>query len=974
MSIRNTIHTLFFLLFIVSTGYAQDWQKEFDSYIGAAKELQEISNYDEAIPLFKSAQKVATDNNDTLRIFEAGIGLADALYDYQKLEDSKELLLYLESLGTAETPPGMLAEIKSILGSVYFGLGKYELSNQQYEIGYSLADPDENTYTAARISMNYANGLIRFGEYDHAISLITESIDLFTSINDQYYISRTKLIKYIIYLFQWGGEDAEFYLFEAYKIAQELSDPQLLRDCYLYLSDHFSRKNDYSQSISYSKKGLQLAEQLNNEIYIARYYKELGSLYLAIEEPDRALSYLNRAHSYYQSTNSAALANEILYLISGCYLKKGAFEEAENILLQALSFYRDTNFNYDKGNVLIMLGEINLRANRHEEALKYLQEALKVGRDNELIWLQLNGQQRLLRLDESLYSAEEKLSLSRQLYSYSSKFAFRYYLDGLKNLAVAHSRVESDSSIFYAEKALELIEKKRLTFSGGTLKANVFSYHAPFYNSLGSWYASFQNDYAKAFELFEASKSRALLDQLAESRSQELLSLSEETQIQLLELQKKIDQLYRKREVSNNTDELLNLSNDITDAEFEYEVALEKIRDDHPGWSRFIYPPTLSLDQAQDFCDDKTAILEYAFLDDGLAAMLVTKNDVFYHQLTPGKSFKEDFTSQINAFRDSIVTSASIEVLKNTSASIYSTLLAPFEDKLSEISNLVIVPDGPIALLPFDALFYNGEFLINRFAVKSLPSVSVFNLIQNPHRKTTLDILGIASSGFETEEGTVNSRTQNSYAALPYTLIEVDSVSSKFSTRKVLKNDMVTEAGLKTLDLGAYKYLHFATHGEINETTPTQSGLILSKKTEMEALFGEDGYLNAQEITSFSLNADMVVLSACNTGTGKVLNGEGLLGLQRSFLTAGASSVVASLWSIYDRSTPLFMTTFYSKLIDYKEKEFGWFDRLMVWGDWFEPDLVDYKTLALRDAKLEMLSHPYYNHPVHWASFVITGK
>ncbi len=974
MNIRNTLPAPFFLLFLASTGYAQDWEKEFDTSLKKAKAFQEISSYDKAIPLFQTAQKVAIINNDTLRIFEAGIGLSDALYDYRKLEEAKENLLYLESFGTAETPSGILAEIKSILGSVYFGLGDYELSNQQYKIGYGLADPDKNTYTAARITMNYANGLVRFGEYDRAISLITESGELFTSINDQYYISRTKLIKYIIYLFKGGGEDAELYLFEAYKIAQELSDPQLLRDCYLYLSDHFSRKNDYSQSISYSKKGLQLAEQLNNEIYIARYYRELGSLYLAIEEPDRALSYFNRAHSYYQSINSTALANEILYLISGCYLKKGALVDAENILLQALSFYQNTNFNFDKGNVLIMLGEINLRANRHEEALKYLQEALKVGQDNELIWLQLNGQQRLLRLDESLYSAEKKLSLSRQIYSYSSKFAFRYYLDGLKNLAVAHSRMESDSSIFYAEKALELIEKKRLTFSDGTLKANVFSDHAPFYNSLGSWYASFQNDYAKAFELFEASKSRALFDRLAESRSQDLLSLSEETQIQLIELQKKIDQLYREREVSKHTDELINLSNDITDAEFEYEVALEKIRNDHPGWSRFIYPTTLSLEQVQDLSDEKTAILEYAFLNDGLAAMLVTKNDVFYHQLTLGKSFKEDFTSQINAFRDSIITLSSIQVLKNTSASIYSTLLEPFEDKLSEISNLVIVPDGPIALLPFDALFYNGEFLINRFAIKSLPSVSVFNLIQNPHRKTTQDILGIASSGFETEEGTANSRTQNSFAALPYTLIEVDSVSSKFNTRKVLKNEMVTEAGLKTLDLGSYKYLHFATHGEINETTPTQSGLILSKKTEMEALFGEDGFLNAQEISSFSFNADMVVLSACNTGTGKVLNGEGLIGLQRSFLTAGASSVVASLWSIYDRSTPFFMTTFYSKLIDHKNKDFGWFDKLMVWGDWFEPDLVDYKTLALRDAKLEMLRHPYYNHPVHWASFIITGK
>jgi CHAT domain-containing protein len=116
------------------------------------------------------------------------------------------------------------------------------------------------------------------------------------------------------------------------------------------------------------------------------------------------------------------------------------------------------------------------------------------------------------------------------------------------------------------------------------------------------------------------------------------------------------------------------------------------------------------------------------------------------------------------------------------------------------------------------------------------------------------------------------------------------------------------------------------------------------------------------------------VLSACNTGAGKVINGEGLLGLQRSFLVAGASSVVASLWSIYDRSTPLFMSEFYDNLIKYEEDEFGWFDKFLVWGDWFEPKLVDYKTIALRDAKLEMLDHPYYSHPVHWASFTITGK
>ena len=134
------------------------------------------------------------------------------------------------------------------------------------------------------------------------------------------------------------------------------------------------------------------------------------------------------------------------------------------------------------------------------------------------------------------------------------------------------------------------------------------------------------------------------------------------------------------------------------------------------------------------------------------------------------------------------------------------------------------------------------------------------------------------------------------------------------------------------------------------------------------------GFLNAREISQLDIEANLVVLSACNTGTGKVINGEGVMGLQRSLFISGASSVVVSLWSIFDRSTPVFMNKFYNQMISFEEEEISLLDKLKMAANWYEPDLVDYKTLALQQTKIEMIEHPYYSHPVHWAPFVITGK
>ncbi len=288
---------------------------------------------------------------------------------------------------------------------------------------------------------------------------------------------------------------------------------------------------------------------------------------------------------------------------------------------------------------------------------------------------------------------------------------------------------------------------------------------------------------------------------------------------------------------------------------------------------------------------------------------------------------------------------------------------------------MLIVADGALTFLPFEALTHNARYFIQDVNIKYLPSVSIYPFINAPHRVENDALLAVAGSGFEgTESLGGSTRSQASYSSLPSTLLEVDSIAVNFPDAKILKNEEVSEAALKAHSLGDFRFLHFATHAFVNETTPSQSGLLLSKKSEEESLFGEDGHLNSREISGLKLNADLVTLSACNTGMGKVVTGEGLLGLQRSFLSAGASSVIVSLWSIYDRSTSEFMAVFYKQMLYHQKEDFGLWNQTLDWFGMYEHPLFDYKAKALRDTKLAMIEHPYYNHPVYWAPFIIIGK
>ncbi|MEQ8424626.1 MAG: CHAT domain-containing protein, partial [Cyclobacteriaceae bacterium] len=154
------------------------------------------------------------------------------------------------------------------------------------------------------------------------------------------------------------------------------------------------------------------------------------------------------------------------------------------------------------------------------------------------------------------------------------------------------------------------------------------------------------------------------------------------------------------------------------------------------------------------------------------------------------------------------------------------------------------------------------------------------------------------------------------------------------------------EDQIKSASIKEYKYLHFATHGVVDEQNPELSRIFLSQGQS------EDGNLYSGEIYNLELDADLVALSACETGLGKISKGEGVIGLSRALVYAGARSIIVSFWNVADASTSQLMTEFYAKLLSQNNNDFA---------------------AALRSSKLKMISEGKYAPPYYWAPFVILG-
>ncbi|MFQ6052313.1 MAG: CHAT domain-containing protein, partial [Candidatus Hydrothermarchaeota archaeon] len=395
--------------------------------------------------------------------------------------------------------------------------------------------------------------------------------------------------------------------------------------------------------------------------------------------------------------------------------------------------------------------------------------------------------------------------------------------------------------------------------------------------------------------------------------------------------------------------------------ETEYSVLLAQAKSKMSLSGKIDYFQPLTLIELQKgFLDEKTIIVEYFLGEQKSFLMSIAKNDYRVYSLPPAEKMNDLVGSYLKML--SYDNESGFQA-QETAKRLYRELLFPLEEiETKTFENLVIIPDGILYYLPFETLIAEDEFLIKKYAISYAPSSSSLAVLTERRAESEGKFLLAFGNPVYSRDKDENSGEANSevnflrdlylnqgfrFSPLPYSEIEVSEIAKYFPAEEidVYVRESAKEEIIKSSSLKKYKIIHFACHGFVDEKFPFRSALVLTLDEDDK----EDGFLQAREISNLCLEADLIVLSACQTGKGKLERGEGVLGLPRIFFYSGAKSILTSLWEINDKSTSEFMNFFYRFLSQGKSK-----------------------AQALREAKLEMLSTEY-NHPYYWASFVLNG-
>ena len=270
----------------------------------------------------------------------------------------------------------------------------------------------------------------------------------------------------------------------------------------------------------------------------------------------------------------------------------------------------------------------------------------------------------------------------------------------------------------------------------------------------------------------------------------------------------------------------------------------------------------------------------------------------------------------------------------------------------SSTHRLIVVPDGILSYVPFEALAtQDGTLLVDRYAIGYAPSASSYAFLRTQPLASGDQVVAVGNPilrpGAPSDSRSAAIERIAFLQPLPSTGDELRSIARVFpGASRTLEQQQATEAALAGPDLARAGILHFATHGVIDEERPERSGLALT------AAPPSDGILQMREIYGLKLHAALVTLSACQTALGKNVTGEGLVGMSRAFFYAGANAVMASLWNVDDASTARLMGDFYAAIRD--------------------GAAIDE---AARQAKLAFMARdPRVRHPYYWAAFIVTGN
>ncbi|GAX37359.1 CHAT domain-containing tetratricopeptide repeat protein [Nodularia sp. NIES-3585] len=939
-------------------------------YNSLGEKQQALTYLNQALPIFRALDdrggEATTLNN---------IGSV-----YNSLGEKQQALTYfnqaLPILRTVSDRRGEATTLNNI-GSVYSDLGEQQQAlrylNQALPLRRAVSDRRGEATTLDNIGSVYSD----LGEKQQALTYYNQALPLRRAVSDREGEAITLNNIGSVYNSLGEKQQALTYLNQALPILRDVGDRGGEATILNNIGSVYNSLGEKQQALTHYNQALPLRRDVGDRRGEAATLSNIATVYFDLGEKQQALTYYNQALPLLPAVSDRRGEATTLNNLATVYFDLGEKQQALTYYNQALSLSRDVGDRGGEATTLNNLATVYFDLGEKQQALTYLNQALPLrravgdrgGEANTFYNIaflerdQGNLQQALTQIQAAVEITEDLRTKIDSQELRTSYFAtvqdyYQFYIDLLMQLH------KQDPSQGYDALALHISERSRA-------------------RGLVELLTEASADIRKDVDPKLLAEEQRLL-QLIDAKEKQRFEIVNSPKVQEPNLKTLADKL------QTEINDLLN----------QHKQLQTQIRTTSPKYADLIYPQPLTLSQIQQQLDPDTILLQYSLGKERSYLWAVTPDSIDSYELPQRSEIEaatqtfykllQDSSNSLGSQRGIIPIPTDVNRERNIESALKLSqmILSPVADKLGQ-KRLVIVADGALQVIPFAALpdvttaateeQVNYEPLLINHEIVHLPSMTAIATQRQALKGRTSapkTLAVLADPVFSLNDSRVQGKSQNPKNALGLSLDEsalkraADNLNRGMWSRlpgtreealAILKL-VSPQSSLQAFDFAAtfnwatnpelsqYRFLHFATHGFADPNNPELSGIVLSLVDE--AGQPERGYLRLGDIFNLNFPADLVVLSACETGLGGEVSGEGLVGLTRGLMYAGAERLAVSLWKVDDRGTSELMQRFYQQMLQHGESP----------------------NVALRQAQLQMWELDNRRNPYFWSGFISQGE
>jgi CHAT domain-containing protein/Tfp pilus assembly protein PilF len=890
------------------------------AYVGLGETSKALETLNRVLPMMRRVN-----NAPLLAVILKGLGDAHLQIGQKRksIEYLSEALSLYQQTGAWQDELLVLPLISALSSSLGQATEAMKFAQTAVRRAKEKGSLDWEAYGYLAVGAAYAS----VGNLENAVAAYNHSLELLKGQHDGTGEAAVLNNLGLIYISRGDFIRALDYFERALKLSQSNNDPKLVAYVSNNIGTIYARRGDPLTAFRYYKEALDFAVPHQDKRLEATVLFSLSDSYFLVNSPNYSLKLLKDAAAAFAASEDPGHESEALTSLAYGYTALGRYQEALDILRRVLQSPSIAADPARQGYVLRGMGYIYSYIGDRAKALTYYAEAfakLEAAGDNNAkedlyaAWGAASVANGDYQKAEDLYT--KGLNLAKTAGIRQSQPSFLAGLGLLREKQGDLAQAESfyDQGITVSESLRSSARIEEIKTIVDSISAEVFSPTILLKFKLGKW--------SEAFELAEKARARTFLDQMnsghIDIRKGVDPGLANQEQSLRFDIRSLEEKLGKEQRNNPSSEACKLMAASLKEKEEAYAALLIRLKASNPKYAQLQSYSPIPLTEIQRLLGSQTTLVSYFVTADKTLAFVIGSDSLQVVEI-PVKD--ADLRTAISWFRDfASLRDAEPESLKQ----LHAWLIAPIQQYI-KTSEVIIVPHGILHYIPFAALTDGRSYFGDDHTIYHLPSASTLLSLRRRSRQDGKRLLSVAQS------------QASGLPSLRYADEEASSIAKLYNTQP-LPTGRATRAEFWKR-ASAYNLLHIAAHAEMNATSPLFSRLRLASDRD------DNGALEVREIYGMDLTrTNLVVLSACETQLGTQSKGDDITGLNRAFLYAGASSVIASLWTVDDAATSLLMKVFYGHLKQGMNK-----------------------AAALQAAQIA--TRKKYPHPYYWAAFVLTG-